>query len=278
MLQRSPSYVASIPSVDRIGIIVSSIMPKNLAFKVNRFKNIFLARYLYFKARKNPEKSRNWFRKKVIKELGTNYPVDLHFNPKYDPWDQRVCMVPDGDIFSAIRDGKASIVTDEIDQFDASGISLKSCEHLDADIIVSATGLEVLINGGCEIYIDRKKQELADCFGYKGTMYSGIPNYFSIFGYTNASWTLRVNLISEFVLRVIEYVKINEYKKVVPIVKVRMQKYPWINFQAGYFLRVMDKLPNQGDRHPWLNLQDYKIDKKLLTQDPIDDGDLIFSD
>jgi len=278
MLQRSPSYVASIPSVDRIGIIVRSIMPKNLAFKVNRFKNIFLARYLYLKARNNPEKSRNWFRKKVIKELGTNYPVDLHFNPKYNPWDQRVCMVPDGDIFSAIRNGKASIVTDEIDQFDESGISLKSGEYLDADIIVSATGLEVLINGGCEIYIDGKKQELADCFGYKGTMYSGIPNYFSIFGYTNASWTLRVNLISEFVLRVIEYVKINEYKKVVPVMKVRMQKYPWINFQAGYFLRVMDKLPNQGDRHPWLNLQDYKIDKKLLTQDPIDDGDLIFSD
>ena len=277
MLQRSPSYVASIPSVDRIGNIVKFIMPKNLAFKVNRFKNIFLARHLYFKARNNPEKSRNWFRKKIIKELGTDYPVDLHFNPKYNPWDQRVCMVPDGDIFSAMRVGKASVVTDEIDYFDESGISLKSGEYLDADIIVSATGLEVLLNGGCKIYIDGKKQELANSFGYKGTMYSGIPNYFSIFGYTNASWTLRANLISEFILRVIEYVKINEYKKVFPKTKIGMQKYPWINFQASYFLRVMDKLPNQGDREPWLNLQDYKIDKKLLTQDPIDDGDLLFS-
>jgi cation diffusion facilitator CzcD-associated flavoprotein CzcO len=176
-----------------------------------------------------------------------------------------------------MRVGKASVVTDEIDYFDESGISLKSGEYLDADIIVSATGLEVLLNGGCKIYIDGKKQELANSFGYKGTMYSGIPNYFSIFGYTNASWTLRANLISEFILRVIEYVKINEYKKVFPKTKIGMQKYPWINFQARYFLRVMDKLPNQGDREPWLNLQDYKIDKKLLTQDPIDDGDLLFS-
>lgn len=277
MLQRSPSYVASIPSKDRIGNLCRRILPAKTAFKMNRAKNIWLSRVMYERARKNPEKTKAWFRKKTIKALGPDYPVDTHFNPSYNAWDQRVCMIPDGDLFIAIKEGRASVETDHIERFTETGIRLKSGQELSADIIVTATGLNVVFGGEAQMSIDGQDVDPANSYGYKGMMYSGVPNIVSVFGYTNASWTLRADLISQFVLRMTEHMKANNYSRAVPMAPKGMARNPWIDFQAGYLLRVMDKLPSQGDRHPWLNIQNYKLDQKLMLEDLIDDGALIFS-
>ncbi len=277
MLQRSPSYVASIPSKDHLGNVLNAILPAKLAFKVNRAKNIGISRYMYKKSRKNPEKAREWFRKKTQKALGKDYPVETHFNPRYNPWDQRVCMIPDEDMFVAIREGRASVETDHIERFTADGILLKSGKILNADVIITATGLNVVFNGEAEIIVDGEPAEPADSFGYKGMMYSGVPNLISVFGYTNASWTLRADLMSQFAVRLRRYMKERDYSRVVPTAPDGMSKNPWIDFQAGYLQRVMDKLPAQGDHHPWLNIQDYKLDQKLMLEDSIDDGALVFS-
>jgi len=277
MLQRSPSYVASIPSKDHVGNVLNAVLPSKLAFKLNRAKNIGLSRHMYKKARKNPEKARDWFRKKTQKALGKDYPIETHFNPSYNPWDQRVCMIPDGDMFDAIREGRANVETDHIERFTKEGILLKSGRTLKADVIVTATGLNVVFNGEAEISVDGELAEPADSFGYKGMMYSGVPNLISVFGYTNASWTLRADLMSQFAVRLRQFMKERGYSCVVPIPPEGMKKNPWIDFQAGYLQRVMDKLPAQGDRHPWLNIQDYKLDQKLMLEDPIDDGALVFS-
>ncbi len=277
MLQRSPSYVASIPATDTIGNFFRRILPAKTAFKINRAKNIWIARTMYKRARKNPEKTKEWFRKKTQKALGPDYPVDKHFNPDYNPWDQRVCLVPDEDMFIAIREGRASVVTDYIDHFTKDGIKLKSGEALTADIIITATGLNVVFNGEAELSIDGKEVQPSGCYGYKGMMYSGVPNLVTVFGYTNASWTLRADLISQFAVRLVSHMKAGGFSRAVPVAPENMPRYPWIDFQAGYLQRVMDKLPSQGDRHPWLNLQDYKTDQKLMLEDPIDDGALVFS-
>ena len=232
---------------------------------------------MYNKARARPEKTKEWFRKKTIKALGSDYPVDKHFNPTYFPWDQRVCMIPDGDMFIAIKEGRASVETDHIEHFTKNGIKLKSGEELSADVIITATGLNVVFGGGAEIMVDGQVTNPADSFGYKGMMYSGVPNIVTVFGYTNAAWTLRADLISQFALRVITHMKQHGHTRAVPVTPDGMPRHPWIDFQAGYLLRVMDQLPSSGDRHPWLNIQDYKTDQKLMLEDPIDDGALIFS-
>jgi len=277
MLQRSPSYVASIPATDRIGNFFRRILPAKTAFKINRAKNIWITRVMYQRARRRPEKSKEWFRKKTQKALGPDYPVDKHFNPSYNPWDQRVCMIPDEDLFIAIREGRASVETDHIERFTKTGVILASGKELTADIIITATGLNVVFGGEADISIDGKAVNPADSFGYKGMMYSGVPNIVTVFGYTNASWTLRADLISQFAVRVVTHMKEKGHTRAVPIAPKDMPRNPWIDFQAGYLLRVMDQLPSQGDRHPWLNLQDYKTDQKLMLQDPIDDGALTFS-
>jgi len=277
MLQRSPSYVASIPSKDRVGNFFRRILPTKTAFKINRAKNIWLSRYMYNKARKNPEKTREWFREKTQKALGKDYPVDTHFNPDYAPWDQRVCMIPDEDMFIAIREGRASVETDHIERFTQNGILLKSGKELSADIIVTATGLNVVFNGGTDISIDGNLVDVSQTYGYKGIMYSDVPNIVSVFGYTNASWTLRADLISQFAVRVVKYMKEGGFTRAVPKAPEGMVRRPYLDFQAGYLQRVFDQLPSQGDRHPWQNLQNYKMDQKLMLEDTVDDGALVFS-
>lgn len=277
MLQRSPSYVASIPAKDSVGNFINRILPAKTAFKMNRAKNIWISRVMYQRARKNPQKTKDWFRKKIVKALGPDYPVDKHFSPSYNPWDQRVCVIPDGDMFIAIQDGRASVETDHIERFTETGILLKSGQELSADIVVTATGLNVVFGGEAQISIDGQAIDPAKSYGYKGMMYSDVPNMVTIFGYTNAAWTLRADLISQFAVRVVAHMKANNQTRAIPIAPEGMPRNPWIDFQAGYLLRVMDKLPSQGDRHPWLNLQDYKMDQKLMLQDPIDDGALVFS-
>lgn len=277
MLQRSPSYIASIPAKDNLGNFMRRLLPAKIAFKINRAKNIWIARTMYMRARKRPEKTREWFRKKTLKALGDDYPVDKHFKPSYDPWDQRVCMIPDEDLFIAMREGRASIETDYIDRFTPHGILLKSGDKIAADVIISATGLNVVFNGQADISVDGQAIDISESFGYKGIMYSAVPNLVSVFGYTNASWTLRADLISQFVVRVISHMKQNGYTRAMPMAPAKMARRPYLDFQAGYLRRVFDQLPAQGDRHPWQNLQDYKVDQKLMLRDPIDDGALVFS-
>jgi len=272
MLQRSPTYIASIPAKDRIGNFLRSVLPAKLAYKISRAKNIWIMRKMYDRARENPQKARDWFRKKTIAALGPDYPVDEHFNPDYNPWDQRVCSIPDGDLFNVIRNGKASVVTDHIDQFTDDGITLKSGKELKADVIITATGLDVVFNGGADFKIDDEPISISEKFGYKGMMYSGVPNMISVFGYTNASWTLRADLISQYAVRLVSHMKDNGYTRALPVAPKDMPQNPWIEFQAGYLQRVMDKLPSQGDRHPWLNIQDYKTDIQLMLEDSIEDG------
>ena len=277
MLQRSPSYVASIPSKDNLGNILNALLPAKLGYKINRAKNIAISRYFYKKAQNNPEKTRQWFRKKTLKALGPDYPVDTHFKPRYNPWDQRVCMIPDEDMFIAIREGRASVETNEIARFTENGLELTSGKTLEADAVITATGLNVVFNGQADISVDGKTAEPSDSFGYKGMMYTGVPNLISVFGYTNASWTLRADLMSQFAVRLRGYMKEKGYSRAVPKAPESMSRNPWIDFQAGYLKRVMHELPAQGDAHPWRNEQDYKTDKKLMLQDPIDDGALVFS-
>jgi len=277
MLQRSPSYVASIPAKDRVGNFFRRILPAKAAFKINRAKNIWITRVMYERARRRPEKTKEWFRKKTIKALGTDYPVDKHFNPSYNPWDQRVCMIPDEDMFIAIREGRASVETDHIKRFTKDGILLKSGQELKADIIISATGLNVVFNGEADISINGKAISVSDSYSYKGIMYSGVPNLVSVFGYTNASWTLRADLISQFAVRIVTHMKEGGYTRAVPVAPQGMPRRPYLDFQAGYLQRVFDQLPSQGDKHPWQNLQNYKMDQKLMLEDPIDDGALVFS-
>ncbi len=276
MLQRSPSYIASIPSQDHLGNFMRRVLPARWAFKLNKAKNMTLFRTLYKRARKNPEKTREWFRKKTLKALGKDYPVDIHFKPDYDPWDQRVCMVPDEDLFAAIREDRASIVTDHIDRFTEDGILLKSGDKIKTDIIVTATGLSVIFVGEIEATIDGETIDIPGSYGYKGMMFSGVPNMISVFGYTNASWTLRADLISRYMVRLIRHMKEGGYVRVTPTAPEGMPKNPWIDFQAGYLMRVIDDLPKQGDRMPWLNVQDYKHDIQHMIKAPIDDGALRF--
>lgn len=277
MLQRSPTYIASVPGIDEFGNLMRKFLPSKIAYRVGRAKNIFLMRQRYKAARKDPQKAREWFRNHIQEWLGEDYPINKHFNPDYDPWDQRVCRIPDGDLFEAIKDGRASVVTDHIDTFTEDGVLLKSGDELKADLIITATGLNLEFNGGAQFSIDGSLLNIADCFGYKGIMYSGLPNLVTVFGYTNASWTLRADLISQYAIRLVEYMKSRNLTRATPIAPKGMSKQNWIDFEAGYFQRSMNKLPHQGDRDPWRNDQEYEKDKVILLKEAIDDGTLHFS-
>ena len=277
MLQRSPTYIASIPSKDAIGNFMRKVLPARMAFTLNKKKNMSLHSFMYKRARKNPEKAREWFRTKTLEALGKDYPVDVHFKPSYNPWDQRVCMVPDADLFDAINDARASIMTDQIDRFTEDGIQLASGVAIKTDVIVTATGLNVVFVGGINASVDGAAIDIPNTFGYKGLMFSGVPNMISVFGYTNASWTLRSELISRYMIRLVKHMDDNGYQSVTPIAPEGMPQNPWIDFQAGYLMRVIDDLPKQGDRMPWLNVQDYKHDIAHLIKAPIADDALVFS-
>lgn len=276
-VQRTPTYVASVPSEDMILKLTSKILPSRLSFRINRWKNIAISQYFYRKAQKNPDKAKHNIRKRTLKALGQDYDVDTHFNPPYNPWDQRFCMVPDGDMFEAIKRGDASIVTGHIDRFVEDGILMQDGSKVDADLIITATGLEIKFGGGMDLMIDGEAQDISKSYGFKGLMFSGLPNLVSVFGYTNASWTLRADLMSRYAVRMLRYLQDNDLTRVVAVAPEGMPRQPWTDFQAGYLTRVMDQLPSQGDRMPWLNIQDYKHDQKILIEDPIPGDGLEFS-
>jgi monooxygenase len=282
MLQRSPTYMMSRPFVDHFANFLRKIMPEKWAYAVTRWKNITRGDWFYKRTRTSPDKVKDMIMNALRKELDGDHDIDIekHFTPSYDPWDQRMCLVPDGDLFVSLNSGKSSIVTDQIETFTPTGIKLQSGKELEADIIISATGLNMVQLGEAEFEVDGKIVDFSKTWTYKGLMYSGVPNLVSTFGYINASWTLGADLTAEYFCRMINYMENDGHNQVTPTLREQdkdMVPRPWIDdFSAGYMQRVMPLLPRQGDKAPWLNTQDYKADKKLRGKAKFDDGALVF--
>jgi monooxygenase len=282
MLQRSPTYVVSRPEKDALANALRKVLPASWAYAITRWKNVTLQQYIYRQTRTRPAKVKEAILKAVRKELGPDYDVDTHFTPRYNPWDQRLCLVPNSDLFESIRSGKASVVTDTIANFTESGIALRSGKQLDADIVITATGLNLVVLGEMQFAIDGERVDFGRTWTYKGMMYSGVPNMVSTFGYINASWTLRADLTSEYVCRLVNHMDKTGARRVTPRLRdgdKNMPASPWIkDFSSGYMSRMMDQFPKQGDHEPWINPQDYTRDKKMIRFGALEDGALIFDD
>ena len=279
MLQRSPTYMVSRPAIDPFSKRIRKILPEKLAYAITRWRNITMQRFTYWYARKNPEKMGTKLIDMARAELPASVDVDTHFVPRYNPWEQRLCLIPDSDMFKAISEGKAEVVTDHIDHFTKTGIHLKSGKHIDADIVVTATGLNLVTMGKTAISVDGAAVNFGEHFNYKGVMYNDIPNLASVFGYINASWTLKTDIVADYVCRLLK--EMDRKGAVVANPKLTdpdMPRLPFVkDFSSGYFARSFDKLPKNGDRHPWRVLQDYAAEKKILTQEAVDDGVMVFS-
>ena len=277
LLQRSPTYIATAPSVDKIALWTKRILPDGIAYNVSRCRKILVQRFSYAIARKYP----NFMKKLIIagvkKELGDDYDL-RHFTPRYNPWDQRFCIVPDSDLFESIRTGKSEMVTDHIDSFTSSGIQLESGDHLEADIIVSATGLQLKYLAGVEFQVDGKEIKGPDLVAYKSMMFSGVPNMALAFGYTNASWTLKCDLTNRYFAKMIKYMTKKGYKKAVPMVQdPDMELLPFLDFSSGYVQRFIDQMPKSGTKAPWKLKQNYIFDRVTINMSKIDDGVMQFS-
>lgn len=281
MLQRSPTWMVARPDVDPIANTLRRVLPGRLAYALTRLKNTVMQQFVYRKTRTDPKMIREKLLAGVRAGVGPEVDVDRHFTPAYDPWDQRLCLVPNGDFFTAIREGRASVATDTISTFTESGIALGSGEHLDADIIVTATGLELVTLGEVSISVDGTAIDFADTFTYRGVAYSGVPNLVSTFGYINASWTLRADLTSAFVCRLLNHMTETGTDTVTPTLRPEdesMDRLPWIqDFSAGYIQRALPLLPKQGDKEPWTNPQRYSADRKTLLHGQLEDGALLFT-
>jgi cation diffusion facilitator CzcD-associated flavoprotein CzcO len=278
MLQRSPSYVMSLPSRDPIADTLRRRLPAKLAYGAVRWKNVATTTLFYQASRRFPGRIRKLLRKGAVSQLPEGFDVDTHFNPSYDPWDQRVCFVPNGDLFRAIRNGKASIVTDSIETFTETGIRLTSGAELPADVIVTATGLNVLVGGGMAIGVDGVDVDVPKTVGYKGMMISGVPNFALMIGYTNASWTLKCDLVSEYVCRLIAHLDATGNDTAMPLAPDPAEPTePFINLASGYILRALDQLPRQGTRSPWRLNQNYARDVLLLRRGSVEDEGIRFA-
>ncbi len=279
MVQRSPTYVASRPDQDAIANALRKFLPEKWAYAITRFKNVTLQGYVYNLSRKNPEKLKARLLK-FVRDALPDYDVDTHFTPSYNPWDQRLCLIPNGDLYKAIRRGKAAVETGQIDCVTTDGLRMASGEEIKADILVTATGLELQLLGGSQFSIDGEPVPLQNTYGYKGMMYSDVPNLIQTFGYINASWTLRADLTSEYACRVLNRMDELGVEVVAPRLREEdrdMETRPWIeNFSAGYMQRVMHLFPKQGSRDPWRNTQNYALDKKIVRKAALEDGALVF--
>jgi monooxygenase len=278
MLQRSPSYVISLPAEDPIAKLLRRILPPKLAYSAVRWKNVALTMLSFQLSRRRPALAKAMIRKGLEKRLPAGFDVDTHFKPRYGPWDQRLCLVPDGDLFEAIAQGRASIVTDEIETFTEKGIRLASGHELEADVIVTATGLNMLALGGIEIAVDGREVAIPETITYKGMMLSGIPNMALAFGYTNASWTLKADLTCEYVCRLLNHMDARGYEECRPREREdSMGDQPFIDFSSGYVTRALDKFPRQGTNAPWRLYQNYALDIFSLRYGPIEDEAVVFS-
>ncbi|GGG52525.1 flavin-containing monooxygenase [Bizionia arctica] len=277
MLQRSPTYIAALPNKDKIAAGLKRVFPKNLAYKLIRYKNIFYSIVFFNLCKFYPERMKNFIIKGAKKGLG-DFPVDPHFTPNYKPWEQRFCIAPNGDFFKAIRKGKATVVTDHIERFSANGIVLKSGKTLEADIIITATGLDLVALGGVSFQIDSKPFDISKSFVYKGLMLSDLPNFFVFIGYTNASWTLKSDLTSEYISRVLTYLDKHNYKALkAQVIETNLERSPLLNLSSGYINRAANTLPSQGNKAPWRIYQNYILDYKMLRIDKVKDKRVLFS-
>jgi len=281
MLQRSPTYVVARPDQDKIANTLRKLLPDSVAYALTRFKNTQLQHFMYHRMRKEPQKMKKGLIGLVREALGPDYDVEKHFTPKYNPWDQRLCLIPNGDLFKSIKKGKTHVVTDHVDSFTENGVKLTSGEELEADIIVTATGLNMQVMGGSTFSVDGRPVNFADTVSYKGMMYAEIPNLIQTFGYINASWTLRADLTAEYACRVINHMDALGVRQCTPRLRAEdtnMTMRPWIeDFSAGYMQRTMDLMPKQGDKDPWRNTQNYALDKKIIRKAPLEDGALLFA-
>ena len=281
MLQRSPTYMVSRPDHDALANRMRKVLPEKIAYNITRFKNTWRQQLVYNKTRTDPEKVKKLLLGGIQLELGADYDIAKHFTPNYNPWDQRLCLVPNGDFFKAMREGKASVVTDHIASFTETGIQLASGEHLEADVIVTATGLELVTLGEMDFIVDGKQVDFSQTWTYKGFAYSDIPNMASTFGYINASWTLRSDLTAEYVCRLLNHMRKKGVAQCTPRLREQdrnMKQRPWIDgFSSGYMQRMMHRMPRQGDHEPWINPQNYRRDKKMFKHSPIDDGVMQFT-
>jgi monooxygenase len=278
MLQRSPTYIASLPAEDPLAGLLRRLLPDRAVYSIVRWKNVLLQTFFYQLSRRRPQAVKRFIRRGVERALPAGYDIDKHFTPRYDPWDQRMCLVPNGDLFAAIRRGRASVVTDTISTFTEGGIELDSGEELEADVIVTATGLNLLFLGGMELVVDGEPVELPKAMTYKGMMLSGVPNCTFTVGYTNASWTLKADLTSEYVCRLLAHMDAHGYVKSVPeITDPTVREMPLLDFTSGYVLRSLDKFPKQGSKEPWRLRQNYVFDLRSIRRGPIDDGAMQFS-
>ena len=281
MLQRSPTYIAARPDVDAFANALRKYLPSKIAYAITRLKNTKYQQLVYSRSRTHPDKVKEILLKGVREQLGPDYDIEKDFTPTYNPWDQRLCLAPNGDFFQAMRDGKASVVTDTIDTFDETGIVLSSGEHLDADVIVTATGLQLVTLGEVQFEIDGVPVDFAQTWTYKGVAYSGVPNLASSFGYINASWTLRSDLTCEYVCRLLNHMAKTGTTQCTPRLRdvdQNMPESPWIDsFSAGYMRRVMHLFPRQGNHAPWINPQNFARDKKMFRRAPLDDGAMQFT-
>ncbi|MEM7371598.1 MAG: NAD(P)/FAD-dependent oxidoreductase [Bacteroidota bacterium] len=277
MLQRSPTYILTAPAEDRLANFFNKYLPHKLAYTLTRWKKITIGRLFYRYCRRKPKKAATLIKKGVIKALGEAFDVDKHFTPTYNPWDQRVCFAPDNDFFLALRSDKADIVTDHIEMFTETGIQLSSGEHLEADIIVSATGLKLIYFAGIEMTIDGESRDPGSTVTYKGMMFNDVPNMAQAFGYTNASWTLKCDLTSKYVARLLKHMEQNGYRYCVPRQRnPDLELEPFVDFNSGYILRHIDEMPKQGKELPWKLKQDYFADRKMIGRGKLEDGVMEF--
>ena len=278
LLQRSPSYVASIPSEDVIAKLLHYVLSDRTAYSIVRWKNVALQWIAYRLGRNWPELMKKILRQGARKALPDGYDVDTHFKPRYQPWDQRVCLVPDADLFKALRDGRAEMVTDRIETFIAGGIKLESGRELEADVVVTATGLNLLFLGGMRISIDGEEPDFRRALAYRGMMLSDFPNFAYTLGYTNASWTLKADLTAEYVCRLLNHMDACGYRVCAPLRNdPSVTEEPLLDFTSGYVLRSIDDLPKQGSKEPWKLRQDYPRDLRTLRRSPLEDGVMQFS-
>lgn len=276
MLQRTPSYVLPVPVDDPIAKHLRAWFSEDTAFKAARRFNIAKQRWVYAFCQRFPHRARKIIRSLNAKMLPEGYPVDIHFNPPYNPWEQRLCAVPGGDLFESISKGKASVATDTIETFTETGIKLDSGQHIEADIIVTATGLNLLPLGGIVPKIDGEAVSLPECVTYKGMLLSGVPNFAIAVGYTASSWTLKIGLLCEHFTRLLNHMGEHGFTQCTPIADPNMETQPLLNFGAGYIQRSLEQLPRQGMQFPWSMSFNYAQDVKIFRKGRVDDPALKF--
>ena len=276
MLQRTPTYIATVPSEDPLAKKLRKWLPESWTFRLTRWKKVLFQIYVYKLSRKRPDDLRRFMLGQVRQALGPDYDIKTHFTPPYNPWDQRLCAVPDGDMFKAIKQGRAEVITDHIERFNKTGIALKSGAQLDADIVILATGLNLQFAGGIEYSINNEKVDHTKHFIYRGMMFSDVPNMAFTVGYTNSSWTLKTDLTSNYVCRLLKKMARGGFASVTPRMKGSVEEMPLLDFDAGYVLRAREQFPKQGNRLPWKNYQDYIRDFIGLRLRSLRDQELEF--